>query len=91
MSMMGDYTIRISALENAFTVEVPDAEMIKKKQAEQKKDKGNYPMYIGDCTKKYAAKSVPEVMKLVKTALADLPELAFAESFAEASKGVKGE
>lgn len=89
MSMMGDYTIRINALENAFTVEVPDAAKIKEKQAQAKKEKRDYPVYMGDCTKKYAAKSVPEVMKLVKGALAELPEIAYAEAFDEASKAMK--
>lgn len=88
MSYASDYVIRIKPLENGFMVEVPDMEEIKKKRAEAAKAKnGNMP-YIGDCTESYAAKSVAEVLKLVKAALSQIPESDYAAAFEEAtSKG----
>jgi hypothetical protein len=89
--MISQFTIRIEVLENGFKVEVPDTDKIKEKQAKDKKEKrGDYPTYIGDCTKSYAAKTVPDVIKMVKGALSALPEIAYAESFAEAAKSMKG-
>jgi hypothetical protein len=87
--MHGDFVIRIKVLENGFTVEVPDVEMMKQKQAEAKKNKGMGMPYMGDCTETYAARTVPEVMKMVKGALAKLPEIAYAEAFDEAAKEMK--
>lgn len=85
--MMSDWTIRIKMLENGYSVEVPDKEMIDKKMKENGKSK--YPSvspYMGDCTKTYAAKSAGEVMKLVKKAISALPEHEYKASFAEAVK-----
>jgi hypothetical protein len=86
----GDYCIRIKPVDNGFTVEVPDMEKIKEKEAAdaKRKDSGNYPTYIGDCTESYIAKSVAEVLKLVKASLAELPdpEMQYSEAFAEAAK-----
>lgn len=85
----GDYTIRIRCLENGYMVEVPDMEKIKEKEAQdKKKGSGSYPTYIGDLTESYAAKTVGEVLKLVKQCLAGLPdpEVEYAQTFAEAAK-----
>lgn len=80
------YNIRIQVLENGFTVEVPDMDAIKKKQTESKKRDGPAAMpYTGDCTETYAAKTVAEVMKLVKTALSQIPESEFSAAFEEAT------
>jgi hypothetical protein len=62
---------------------------IKAKQAAAKKEKGSgsgMMPYIGDCTESYAAKSVAEVLKLVKSSLAQLPESEYASAFEEAAK-----
>lgn len=83
--MNGDYRVSIRPLENGFMVEVPDMEAIRKKEAEAKKNKGAMPCYIGDCTESYAAKSVAEVVKLVKTALEQIPESEYAKAFEEAT------
>lgn len=84
------FVIRIEVLENGFKVEVPDMAKIKEKKAAAKKEKSSYSPYIGDCTKSFAAKTVPDVMKMVKGALNELPEIAYAEAFDEASKAMKG-
>ena len=92
------YRIAIKKIENAFTVEVPDWEEIAKKQAQAKKHAGKNdsapgPMYIGDCTETFAAKSVKEVMKIVQAAVNQIPEdtadKAYDSAFAEAA-GVAG-
>lgn len=83
------YRVTVEPLENGFKVEVPDMAAIAKKQADQKKRNPNSPSmdcYIGDCTKSFAAKSVAEVVKLVKASLEKLPENEFDAAFAEASK-----
>lgn len=83
----GDYCIRIKPVDNGFTVEVPDMEKIKEKEAADKKRKeGGYGVYVGDCTKSYIAKSVAEALKLVKSALAELPEpeMQYSQAFGEA-------
>lgn len=83
------YRISVEVLANGFKVEVPDMDAIAKKQAEQKKRNPTsaYPdCYIGDCTTSYAAKSVAEVVKLVKASLEKMPENEFDAAFAEASK-----
>ena len=80
------YRVSIETLENGFKVEVPDMEAIKKKQTDaKKKNSGAMDIYIGDCTKSYAAKSVAEVMKLVKGSLEGMPENEFDAAFNEAA------
>lgn len=94
-----NFRISVEALENGYEVEVPDFAEMKKKQAAadkaMKAGKGGMDTccpspYFGDCTKKYAAKSVAEVLKLVKDSLAEMPaseyETAFAESAAKLKK-----
>lgn len=85
----GSYRICITPVDNGFTVEIPDMVKIKEKEAAdaKRKDGGNYPSYIGDLTESYIAKSVPEVLKLVKKALAALPDpdMEYAAAFSEAS------
>ena len=81
--------ISVEALENGFEVEVPDMERMKKELAAAKKKGGNgrdAPMpYMGDMTKKYAAKSVKEVIKLVTSALQGMPENDYDAAFNEAA------
>lgn len=82
------YRISVRCLENGYVVEVPDMEAIKKKQTDAKKNhkgSGEPYCYIGDCTKSYAAKSVAQVMKLVKEAIMQLPEAEYDAAFAEAA------
>lgn len=83
------YRVSVEVLENGFKVEVPDMEAIAKKQADAKKRNPNsmsLDCYIGDCTKSYAAKSVKEVMSLVKASLEKMPEQEFDAAFAQAAK-----
>lgn len=92
------YCITIKKIENGYTVDVPDWQEIAKKQAQSKKNAGKNdsaccPTYIGDCTETFAAKSVKEVMKIVQTAVNQIPEdtadKAYDSAFAEAA-GVAG-
>jgi len=83
---LNDYVIRIKTLENGFMVEVPDMEAIKKKYKDAEKQKnGMSSVYTGDLTESYAAKSVAEVLKLVKAALSQIPESDYAAAFEEAT------
>jgi len=86
------YRVSVERLENGFEVEVPDMEARVKKESEAKKaakGSNNYPApYMGDCTKKYAAKSVKEVLALIKESLGKIPESAFDTAFAEAAAEV---
>lgn len=83
------YRVSVEALENGFSVEVPDMEAIAQKEAEAKKKSkdGCCPvgMYYGDCIKKYAARNVKEVIKLVSQALERMPEAEFDAAFDEAA------
>ena len=81
--------IRIMQMENAWEVELPDMEAMKKAMAGSKKKKSgggaDVPMpYMGDMTKKHAAKSVKEVIKLVTRALEGMPENEYDAAFEEA-------
>ena len=78
--------VSVESLENGFEVEVPDMERMKKEMAAAKKKPGSPEPYIGDMTKKYAAKSVKEVIKLVTSALQGMPENDYDAAFEEASK-----
>lgn len=88
----GDFTIRISILENGFTVEVPDYEKAKelevKREKESKSDKGccSPTVWLGDCTEKLVAKTAKDVMEIVSKALAKLPQDVYADAFEEAIK-----
>lgn len=77
--------ISVEELENGFEVEVPDVEAMKQKMAAAKKSKDQSTPYMGDLTKKYAAKSIKEVIKLVTAALQGLPEASYDDAFAEAA------
>lgn len=79
------YRISVETLENGYKVEVPDMPAIKKKMADAKKKSGMVDCYIGDCTKSYAAKSVKEVLSLVKASLSEMPESEFDTAFGEAA------
>ena len=80
--------ISVETLANGFEVEVPDMAAMKKAMTERRKEKGmaSYVPYPGDYTKKYAAKTVKEVIKLVTDALKGMPEIEFDAAFSEASK-----
>ncbi|MBT9176372.1 MAG: hypothetical protein DDT20_00685 [Firmicutes bacterium] len=85
------YRVSIEVLENAFVVEVPDIEAREAKIAAAKKeskgkggDSPSYVPYLGDCTKKLAAKSLKEVLLLVKGALEKIPEVEYASAFEDA-------
>ena len=78
-----DFCIKIEAMENAFEVEIPDREAFDKAKA----SKGM--PYMDDCMKSYAAKTVDEVIALIKPALQNLPQSTFDEAFAEAIKEMK--
>ena len=85
------FRIEIEVLENGYQVEIPDIEAYNKADAAAKKDKksssiGCCSPYMGDFMKAYAAKTVEEVLALVKPALKNLPQTTFDEAFAEAAK-----
>ena len=81
------YRVSVEVLENGFSVELPDFEEMDKKKADAKKSKNTMcEPYLGDCTKKYAAKSVAEVLKLVKGSLEKMPEAEYDAAFKEAAK-----
>lgn len=82
--MYDRYRVSIEALENGFAVEVPDMEEIAKKQAAAKKAKQPEP-YVGDCTKKFAARNVKEVLKIVGQALEKMPDAEYDAAFDEAA------
>lgn len=77
--------ISIEALENGFEVEIPDTEAMKKSMADSKKKCGESMPYMGDMTKKFAAKNLKEVIKLVTGALNGLPENEYDAAFNEAA------
>ena len=81
--------ISVESLENGFEVEIPDMEAMKKKMAEAKKSKNGMTPYMGYLTKKYAAKTVKEVIKLVTSALEGMPENEYDTAFAEAAAANK--
>lgn len=87
MSYGDEYRISIEPLANGFAVEVPDMEAREKKMAEAKKNmkgRDSYPTpYLGDCTKKFAAKSTKEVLALVKASLEKLPDSEYDTAFEE--------
>jgi hypothetical protein len=68
--------ISVETLENGYEVEVPDMDAMKKAMSAAKKKPGSAEVampYMGDMTKKYAAKTVKEVIKLVTTSLEGMP------------------
>lgn len=79
--------IEIEVLENGYTVSIPDVAAMNKAEADAKKAKpGSLSMpYHGDYEKEYMAKSVDEVIALIKPALKNLPQTTYDEAFAEAS------
>lgn len=86
---MSKFRIEIEVLENAYEVEIPDIDAFNKAEAEAKKpSKGGACMgspYMGDFMKCYAAKTVDEVIALIKPALKNLPQTTYDEAFAEAA------
>ena len=78
--------IEIEVLENGYTVDLPDiAAMNKAETAAKKKGPGSPTPYMGDFMKEYMAKSVDEVIALIKPALKNLPQTTYDEAFAEAA------
>lgn len=92
---MPKFRIEIEVLANAYEVEIPDIDAFNKAEAEAKKSKeakGNMVCsspYMGDFMKCYAAKTVDEVIALIKPALKNLPQTSYDEAFAEAVKESK--
>ncbi len=78
------YRVSVEVLENGFKVEVPDMDAIAKKRADAKKARQPEP-YLGDCTKSFAAKTVKEVLALVKESLGRMPEGEYSAAFDEAA------
>ena len=76
------YYVRVEVLENAFSVEVPDMEA-RAKHAKKSKN-GDAAPYYDEC-KKYAAKSVKEVLRLVKESLEKIPAAEFDSAFDDAA------
>ena len=88
--MSDTYRVSIERLENGFEVTVPDVPAIEKAEKDAEKNKGKSGMevcspYTGGMTKSYAAATVKDVLKLIETALKDIPEREFESAFAEAS------
>jgi len=82
--------IEIEVLENGYTVCIPDIDAMNKAEAAAKKSKGGTAPsmsmpYSGDFEKEYMAKSVDEVIALIKPALKNLPQSTYDEAFAEAA------
>lgn len=76
--------ISVEVLENGYEVELPDLDAMKKAEAAATKKGGPVP-YTGDYMKKYAAKTVKDVIALVTPALKNLPQSTYDEAFAEAA------
>lgn len=94
--MSDSYRVSIERLENGFEVTVPDVPAIEaaEKAAEKNKGKGGAGMcspYTGDMTKSYAAATVPDVIKIIETALKSIPQQEYESAFAEASRMANGE
>lgn len=94
--MSDSYRVSIERLENGFEVTVPDVPAIEaaEKAAEKAKGKGGAGMcgpYTGDMTKSYAAATVPDVIKIIETALKSIPQQEYESAFAEASRMANGE
>ena len=83
--MYDSMRISIEAVENGFTVEIPDREAMKKAKAAAKKKSDVSTPYRGYMMKEYVAKDAKEVLKLVEGALKTMPEMEYDEAFAEAS------
>ena len=77
--------ISVEVLENGYEVELPDIDAMNKADAAAKKKPGAPEVYMGGMMKKYAAKTVKEVLSLVTPALKRLPQKQYDEAFAEAS------
>lgn len=94
--MSDSYRVSIERLENGFEVTVPDVPAIEaaEKAAEKNKGKGGAGMcspYTGDMTKSYAAATVPDVIKIIETALKSIPQQEYESAFAEAARMANGE
>ena len=87
--------VEVEVMENGYTVCIPDIAAMNKAEADAKKarakDPGKYISmpYDGDYKKEYMAKTVDEVIALIKPALKNLPQVTFDEAFAEAVKDSK--
>lgn len=84
--------IEIEVLENGYTCSIPDIAALNKATAEaEKKKKAAGAGYVstpypGDFMKEYMAKTVDEVIAIIKPALKNLPQTTYDEAFAEAAK-----
>ena len=77
--------ICVEVLENGYTVELPDIAAMNKAEAAAKKKPGSPMPYMGDMMKEYMAKTVDEVIALIKPALKNLPQATYDEAFSEAA------
>ena len=86
--MHESYRVSVEVLENGFAVEAPDMEAIAKKKAMAAKSKDASMPYTGDCTKKFAAKTIKDALRFVTAALEGIESKEYDSAFAEA--GAKG-
>lgn len=77
--------IEIEVLENGYTCSIPDIEAMNKAEAAAKKKPGSPMPYMGDMMKEYMAKTVDDVIAIIKPALKNLPQMTYDEAFAEAA------
>lgn len=83
------FRIEIEVLENGYSIELPSVDEYNKAEAAAKKKASDSPCcspYMGDFMKCYAAKTVDEVIALVRPALQNLPQTSYDEAFKEAAK-----
>lgn len=78
--------IEIEVLENGYTCSIPDIDAMNKADAEAKKKPGASMPYMGDMMKEYMAKTVDDVIALIKPALKKLPQSTYDEAFKEAAE-----
>jgi len=91
--------IEVEVLENGYTVCIPDIAAMNKAEADMKKAKSKAKdpscctsmPYQGDYEKEYMAKTVDEVIALIKPALKNLPQSTYDEAFAEAASAAENE
>lgn len=81
--------IEIEVLENGYTVEIPDIAAMNKAESAAKKGADKAMPYPGDYMKEYMAKTVDDVIALIKPALKNLPQSTYEEAFAEAAAAAK--
>ena len=79
------YRVTIERLENAFEVTVPDVPAMEKAEKAASKKSNSPSVYTGDMTKSYAAKTVKDALKIIETALKDIPASELDSAWEEAA------